>query len=129
MPRTQVRFDGVSRGAVQSAAETRAAIRGVGDEADRTGRRFGYMAHYFATRAIFGASVAMGGLAAGTGLAGFRFDDLKQKAQIAFTTMLGSGAKAQAFLIQLQKYAAATPFEFPQLITASQRLLAMGFSA
>jgi tape measure domain-containing protein len=52
-----------------------------------------------------------------------------EQAQIGFTTMLGSGAKAKAFLSQLQKFAAATPFEFPELVQASQRLLAMGIHA
>lgn len=52
-----------------------------------------------------------------------------EQAKIAFTTMLGSAKKADAFLRQLQKFAAATPFEFPELVRASQRLIAMGVGA
>lgn len=60
---------------------------------------------------------------------GIQFDNMKQQATIAFTTMLGDGGKAKAFLDDLQRFAAATPFEFPELVQASQKLLAMGFAA
>ena len=50
-------------------------------------------------------------------------------ANIAFTTMLGSGEKANAFLQDLQKFAASTPFEFPDLVDAAKRMQAMGFEA
>ena len=76
--------------------------------------------------AAFGA-VAIGGAAAvgfGVSLAA----QLEQ-ARIGFTSMLGSGEEADAFLKNLQQFAAKTPFEFPDLVTGSRRLLAMGFSA
>jgi tape measure domain-containing protein len=82
------------------------------------------------------AAIGLGGLVAGAGLAAgaFGFLGLKtastmEQAQIAFTTMLGSGQKAQDFLKQLQAFAAATPFEFKDLTMTSQQLLAMGFAA
>ncbi len=52
-----------------------------------------------------------------------------EQAKISFTNMLGSGQKADAFLKQLADFAAKTPFEFPDLVQASQRLMAMGFQA
>jgi tape measure domain-containing protein len=52
-----------------------------------------------------------------------------EQADIAFSTMLGSAQKADAFLKQLADFAAKTPFEFPDLVSASQKLLAMGFQA
>src|SRR5919202_610426 len=61
--------------------------------------------------------------------AGLGFNALKEQANIGFTTMLGSGEKAQAFLGDLQKFAASTPFELPGLIQTSQQLLAFGFDA
>jgi tape measure domain-containing protein len=76
--------------------------------------------------AVSAAAVGMATAVATTGIA---FDDLKEKSTIAFTTMMGSGEKAQTFLNDLQAFAAKTPFEFPDLITASQRLMAMGFQA
>lgn len=60
---------------------------------------------------------------------GVNFDNMKQQANIAFTTMLGSGEKAKSFLDGLQAFAAKTPFEFPDLLMASQRMLAMGFQS
>lgn len=70
-------------------------------------------------------------VAAGIGIAGagIRFNAMKEQAEIAFTTMLGDGKKAKAFLGDLQTFAANTPFELPGLIQSSQRLLAMGFAA
>lgn len=60
---------------------------------------------------------------------GFQFNAMKEQSQIAFTTMLGSGQAAQGMLDQLQAFAAKTPFEFPDLIRASQRMMAMGFAS
>lgn len=132
MPRVEIRFDGVSRGAKAAAAETKGAIASVGDQAEKEEKRVSRFGSTIRSALVLGAKagaagvVALGGAVA---FAGFKFDDLKQRANIAFTTMLGSGQKAQAFLAQLQKFAASTPFEFPQLIQTSQRLLAMGFNA
>jgi tape measure domain-containing protein len=55
-------------------------------------------------------------------------EDLKM-AELAFTTMLGSGEKAKKFLSDLQSFAASTPFEFPDLIDAAKKMQAMGFEA
>src|SRR3972149_6160829 len=79
-----------------------------------------------AALAFTGVGVAVGGLVA---ITGFGFNQMKEQAQIAFETMLGSGEKATAFLDDLQRFAAKTPFEFPELVAASQKMLAMGFSA
>ncbi len=59
----------------------------------------------------------------------FGFNSRMQQADIAFTTMLGSADKARGMLGDLQRFAAATPFEFPELVTASQKMLAFGFSS
>lgn len=83
------------------------------------------------------AAGMMGSLTAavtGVGLAGLVSFGIKsaaslEQAQIGFETMLGSGKKASAFLSQLQKFAAATPFELPGLIEASRTLLGVGVSA
>lgn len=52
-----------------------------------------------------------------------------QQAQIGFTTMLGSADRAAVFLDDLAAFAAKTPFEFPELLDASKRMLAYGFEA
>ncbi|WDU82270.1 tape measure protein [Caloramator sp. Dgby_cultured_2] len=57
------------------------------------------------------------------------FNSMMERATIGFTTMLGSAQKAQDFLNKMGKFASSTPFEYPDLLDASQRLMAMGFSA
>lgn len=52
-----------------------------------------------------------------------------QNARIAFTTMLGGVADADKHLRDLQKFALETPFAFDELIDASQRMQALGFSS
>lgn len=48
---------------------------------------------------------------------------------IAFTTMLGSAEAATQHLRELQAFALKTPFQFEELIAASQRMQALGFNA
>lgn len=60
---------------------------------------------------------------------GFSFNSLKENAEIAFTTMLGSGEGAKKFLNDLSVFAEQTPFELPGLIQSAQKLTAFGFSA
>ena len=52
-----------------------------------------------------------------------------EQSKVAFTTMLGSAAKADTFLRDLTAFAAATPFELRGLQESSKRLLAFGFDA
>ena len=54
--------------------------------------------------------------------------DLEQ-AKVAFTGMMGSAAAAQQHLDALREFANKTPFEFNELINASRKLQAFGFSA
>jgi tape measure domain-containing protein len=71
-------------------------------------------------------------LAAGFGAAKGSVIDLNsslEQSKIAFTTMLGSAQKADDFLESLAKFAAETPFEFPDLVNASKRMFAFGFAA
>ena len=49
--------------------------------------------------------------------------------QIGFTTMMGSAEAAASFTEELLNFAAKTPFEFPQLQQAAQRMQAFGFEA
>ncbi|HHX29281.1 MAG TPA: tape measure protein [Firmicutes bacterium] len=57
------------------------------------------------------------------------FNAQMEQAQIGFTTMLGSAQRAKRFLDDVAKFAAKTPFEFPDLLDASKRMLAYGFAA
>lgn len=73
-----------------------------------------------AAGAVFGAAAIKQGI---------QYNANLEQAQVGFTTMLGSGQKASTFLRDLQKFAAKTPFNFPELVTASERMIAFGFSA
>lgn len=116
-------------------AKVKAELTGLGVESKKTNSAWSTVGNSInglkgtagkAFTAIGAGAIGLTALVAKTGIG---FDALKQQATIAFTTMLGSGEKAKVFLNDLQKFAAQTPFEFPDLIRASQRLLAMGFAA
>jgi len=64
-----------------------------------------------------------------TVVAAVDFNAMLETAQMGFTTMLGSAEKAQAFLDEMANFAMKTPFEFPELLDASKRMLAYGFTA
>jgi tape measure domain-containing protein len=57
------------------------------------------------------------------------FNAQMEQARIGFTTMLGSAERAEAFLRDMAEFAVRTPFEFPELLDASKRMLAYGFAA
>lgn len=80
--------------------------------------------HLLAVTAAAVSAAAVAGSIAALKLAG----DWEQ-AEIAFTTMLGSAQAAKKFLVELEAFAAKTPFELPGLIDSSRRLLAFGFAA
>ncbi|MEW6572877.1 MAG: tape measure protein [Bacillota bacterium] len=52
-----------------------------------------------------------------------------EQARVGFETMLGSAEKANTFLKELSTFAEKTPFEFPELVDASKRMLAFGFAS
>ena len=77
---------------------------------------------------------AVGLLAGGTALAGLGAVSLNaasnaEQAQTAFTTMLGSAEKAQSFIADMKKFAAATPFETTDISQAAQTMLSFGISS
>lgn len=80
---------------------------------------------------IGGVFAALGIAKLGTDMVslGLKTAGAMENADIAFTTMLGSGEKAQVFLTKLKAFAAATPFEFPELQTAASSLISIGVNA
>lgn len=82
--------------------------------------------------AALAGGAGLGALALGFGTAakqGLVLNNNMEQSRIGFTSMLGSAQKADAFLREMQQFAARTPFEFPELVLASQRMLAFGFDA
>ena len=74
---------------------------------------------------VAGLSAALAGL----GAVAVRSAAQMEQTEKAFTTLLKSADLAKDFLAELERFAAATPFELPGLLNASKRLLAFGFSA
>lgn len=122
-------YGSASSGAIKAATRD---VDNLGNQVKTSSGLLGSLTGALGTALKVGAlagGAAVVGLGAAVATAGVNFNNLKQQADIAFTTMLGSGEKAKVFLDDLQAFAAATPFEFPELLSASQRLLAMGFAA
>jgi tape measure domain-containing protein len=77
---------------------------------------------------IYGGA-ALGGLAIAAVASGLKTAAGMEQAQIAFAQLLGSSTKAKAYLADLAKFAAATPYELPGLIDASRQLIGAGLNA
>ncbi|AFZ66062.1 tape measure protein [Deinococcus peraridilitoris] len=82
-----------------------------------------------ASRQIAGAMAGISAAFVGVGAYAVKLAADLEQAEIAFTTLLGSGEKAKAFLKELSDFAARTPFELPGLQAAARKLLAFGFEA
>lgn len=75
---------------------------------------------------------AFGAVAGGAGAAvgwALKLAGGLEQSRIAFTTLLGDAKKADAFIREMQQFAAQTPFEFAGLQNNATQMLAMGFTA
>lgn len=52
-----------------------------------------------------------------------------EKTAVSFETLTGSASQADKTLADLRKFAAETPFEFPELADSARSLIALGFNA
>lgn len=52
-----------------------------------------------------------------------------EQTTVGFETLLGKGRQTQDFMKELQSFADSTPFEFPQLATDAEHMLAFGFNS
>ncbi|WP_369053904.1 tape measure protein [Kineococcus terrestris] len=116
--RVDSRLSRVSRSALDAA-------RGLGG---LTGRGIASGIRATAT-GVTALAAGLGTLATAGAAVGLKTAADMEQAQIAFTTMLGSGERAQAFLRDLNQFAAKTPFDFPGLQTAASSLISAGIDA
>ncbi|MEW5921604.1 MAG: tape measure protein [Bacillota bacterium] len=79
--------------------------------------------------AIAASLVAVGAAAVVAGGGAVKLAARLEQTQVAFTTLLGHAAAANAMIRDLQKFAAETPFEFPGLADAARQLIAFGIEA
>lgn len=123
-----------ARAAAVALRGTRSDVAALGDEAERTARKGSGLSVFSKIGGIIGgaAKVGIAGLlgvgAAAVGV-GIKASAMGEQAEIAFTTMLGSGDKAKSFLTELRGFAEDTPFEFPDLQTAASSLISVGVEA
>ena len=114
------------------------SVRGIGDAADSTSAKGGKLGGFM--NKASGGLMAVGSMAATAGTAllgagaaagamGIKFNAGMEQSKVAFTNLLGSGKEANAMLDQLYVLASKTPFEFPELTQATQKLLGFGMAA
>lgn len=78
--------------------------------------------------ASFAGLAGIGGAGFGIGI-GVQMAGEMEQAQISFEVLIGSAERARKTLSDLQQFAAATPFQQPELIAAGQSLLAFNTQA
>lgn len=110
------------------SSDAQQALEQVGEQADQTEGKLATLTRTLATWAGRGA-LAFGAVGAAAVTMGVSTASQLEQVEVGFTTMLGSAQKAQKFMKELQDFAAATPFEFTELVGSAQRFLAMGFAA
>lgn len=110
------------------SGDAQEALEQVGEAADQTESKLVTLTRTLAVWAGRGA-IALGAVGAAAVTMGVSTASQLEQVEVGFTTMLGSAQKAQKFMKELQDFAAATPFEFTELVGSAQRFLAMGFAA
>lgn len=118
-------------GTEQDLKDVGDAAARAGDQAEQSGRK------WERTRGVLGAVgrgavigvKLLGGLAVAGAAVGIKTAAAMETAKIGFTTMLGSAKRARSFLGDLEKFAAKTPFEFPELQTAASSLVSAGIES
>lgn len=102
-----------------------------GSTADQVERRFEKFETLGAAMAKIGVGLTAGLTVpiVGIGTAALTAAGDMEQARIGFTTLLRSGDAATQMLENLRDFAAKTPFQFTELVTSAQRLMALGFAA
>ena len=103
-------------------------LAGLGSTADASRQKIEQFNRGMTNLGRMGATALVGSAAAAVGF-GVKVASANEQARISFTTMLGSAQKAEVFLKDLQKFAASTPFEFPELQSAASSLISAGIEA
>lgn len=102
------------------------------DRASGTLKKFGGAVDSASNKMAVGAKRALQALTvAGVAAATFAVRSAAnfEQTRIGLENMLGSADKARVLLAKISKFAAETPFEFPELAQATRQLVAFGFSA
>src|SRR5262245_29299607 len=127
----RLRLDGqrqFSAGAQQASKD----VRGIGDAAEdadvKTEKATSKWPGRFKTAAKWAGGAALAAGSAAT-VMGIKYNAALETSQVAFKGLLGSQRGAEKMMLRLQKFAAETPFEQQQLVSAAQRWVGVGNSA
>lgn len=129
----QRRMEDVAKSTGEATAASTGAIREMQQELKRVRESTEDTGNLLKSGALIGAGAALTSAVTipliNLGRESVLLADKFHRTEVAFTTMLGSADAARTLLSDLRAFAASTPFEFPQLVRASQKMLALGFSA
>lgn len=129
----QKAFSDASRSAKDFGKSIDSEISGVGGSVDGVTGKFEKFKGVLSGAAVSAVGLGLTGAVTQPliemGVEAVKTADMFQRAELAFTTMLGTEAQAKQFIQTLKEIAVTTPFEFTQLQDASKRLLAMGIEA
>jgi tape measure domain-containing protein len=128
-----VRVSADLKGLTSGMEKAAQAVDNLGKEAQQAASPLGNLRTIIAGTAA-GELLADGIKSAAQAMVGLGAQSIKlanelEQNKVAFTTMLGSAEKADAFLRDLSSFAANTPFELRGLTDSSKKLLAFGFDA
>lgn len=70
----------------------------------------------------------VGGALINLGKSGIKLAADMEQSKIAFEVMLGSASNAKMLMGEISKFAASTPFEIPELVGSTRKLIAFGFA-
>jgi hypothetical protein len=98
------------------------------DDASKVVQSIGTSFRNLARDAQMGSALILGSLTLSAKAAVQLGADM-QSARVSFETFLGSGEKAGKLLAQLSDFAVKTPFDLPQVVDGTKRLLAYGIAA
>jgi tape measure domain-containing protein len=94
-------------------------------KAEKEVKKFGDRMNTLGTRITKGISLPF----AVAGAASVKMAADMEQAKVALTTLTGSVSIATKQMQQLKQFSATTPFEFPELLSATRRMMAFGFQA
>lgn len=135
----QERLDAATRAADEAARSQATGLERLAASAQDAGRRiqsagerlegFGKSVAGVGDGITSHVTVPLAGAAVGVGAFALSTASAAETSEMAFTTMLGSADEAREMMGELADFAAHTPFELSGLTTATQQLMAYGFTA
>lgn len=124
----QVKITASIAGAQKAFRELNADLAKMSADASRSSigfQKLGQTMTSIGTQATLGLSAPI----VGVGAAALKAAASMEQAEVAFTTMLKSSSAARQQMEALKVFAASTPFQFPELVDASRKMQALGFTA